>query len=123
MKRMNFKILRISQVRYKAQERYQERSKYSTQGVHNMRGVAIILDQDKQKQSKGIGHCQIVFLLKIAAKPLDPSIIQMYTPKSFDLNIIQIYTPKSLDLSIIQIYTPRPLDLSISNIHTKIIGS
>ena len=43
MKTMKIKILGISEVGYKAQERYQERSKY-TQGVHNMRGVAIILD-------------------------------------------------------------------------------
>ena len=72
MKRMNFKILGISQVRYKAQERYQERSKYSTQEVHNMRGVAIILDQDKQKQSQGYWTLSDSFTFKDCRKTVGP---------------------------------------------------
>ena len=71
MKTMKMKILGISEVRYKAQERYQECSKYSTQGVHN-RGVAIILDQDIAKTVQGYWTLSDSFTFKDCRKTVGP---------------------------------------------------
>ena len=60
----------LDTIRYKALERYQERSKYSTQGVHNMRGVAIILDQDIAKTVQGYWTLSDSFTFKDCRKTI-----------------------------------------------------
>ena len=85
MERLKINILGLSEVRWKgAGETTTGKSKfYYSGGEEHERGVGIILDEEASKSVKGYwAVSDRVLLLKVAAKPLDLNIIQVYAPTS-----------------------------------------
>ena len=85
MERLKINILGLSEVRWKgAGETTTGESKfYYSGGEDHERGVGIILDEEASKSVKGYwAVSDRVLLLKIAGKPLDLNIIQVYAPTS-----------------------------------------
>ena len=80
---MKINILGLSEVRWKgAGETTTGKSKfYYSGGEDHERGVGIILDEEASKSVKGYwAVSDRVLLLKVAGKPLDLNIIQVYAP-------------------------------------------
>ena len=85
MERSKINILGLSEVRWKgAGETTTGKSKfYYSGGEDHERGVGIILDEGASKSVKGYwAVSDRVLLLKVAGKPLDLNIIQVYAPTS-----------------------------------------
>ena len=85
MERLKINILGLSEVRWKgAGETTTGKSKfYYSGGEDHERGVGIILDEEASKSVKGYwAVSDRVLLLKVAGKPLDLNIIQVYAPTS-----------------------------------------
>ena len=83
MERLKINILGLSEVRWKgAGETTTGKSKfYYSGGEDHERGVGIILDEEASKSVKGYwAESDRVLLLKVAGKPLDLNIIQVYAP-------------------------------------------
>ena len=85
MKRMKINILGMSEVRCQGARKITSRAFkiFYSGGAEHERGVAIMLDQGMGKTVKGYGSLSdCVLLLKVAEKPLDLNIIQIYAPTS-----------------------------------------
>ena len=85
MERSKINILGLSEFRWKgAGETTTGKSKfYYSGGEEHERGVGIILDEEASKSVKGYwAVSDRVLLLRVAGKPLDLNIIQVYAPTS-----------------------------------------
>ena len=85
MKKMKTKILGISEVRWQGAGKATPGTFeiFHSDGAEHERGLALMLDQDMAKTVKGYWTLSDrVLLLKIARKPLNLNIIQIYAPTS-----------------------------------------